>query len=614
MVDPKMPTWLTSRSLPPVYRVRELLDIYMSQVHTVRCFGFLHIPNFMERFQDDDSLYNDRSGLIHIMCALAAPFYYSRAVVASSDHESSLNILFHHAGRGWAASAMQHVFTNFGNLAVECLMAAVLLHEHYLRVGDHAKAFLMSGVVARHVQILQLNVEHDGDVLCEREDAIPWAVKESRRRLFWACYLQDAFIECGIDQLRFISADDVQIQLPCLEDCFIRNKPCLTEMLRQGTVLPFLQGNGDAPVERAKAAENLDLRALYIRGMAIRSRVLKYVKHLGDDIPWNHSVESETMPHFQRFSQELVALESSIPEEMRMKAENTYLYKSSGRLNLYFGLHILLAQTFNDLYRVGVSGLVFPVSATKWIRENAPNDFIESCHRMCASKAVYIATLLDDLYKCQKESMVDMPYAMHAQVCSGVLVTTLASWNDLAEPATSPLLPATSLQEYRQMLESNVRVLQHLRTYMQVDLFLESATQALRRFEKITEQRGVNAEADPDPNGTTENQNPRQFSLDYILNPLGVYPIARTQANDRHKPEQFTSSVASKLSVSSASSRGWESSTDEAMSLDDHDSFQYQGSSLWDWELQTPMLETMGYPTFLEDVFLGHEVVNLRSV
>lgn len=604
-----MPPWLTSRSLPPAQRVRELLDIYMSQVHTVRCFGFLHVPTFMERFQNDDALYSDRSGLIYILCALAAPFYYARAVVASSEQDTTPNMQFHLAGRGWAAAAMQSVFTNFGNLAVECLMTAVLLHEHYLRVGDHAKAFLMSGMVARHVQILQLNVEHDADILCEREESIPWAVKESRRRLFWACYLQDALIECGIDQLRFISAEDVQTQLPCLEDYFIRNKPCLTEMLRQGTVLPFVHENGTSG-ENTRASENLDLRALYIRAMALRSRVLKYVKHLGDDIPWAVSQDTPSSK-FQRLDQELMALESSISDVINMTPENTYLHKSTGRLNLYFGLHILIAQTFNDLYRIGVTSLVFPVSATKWIRENAPSDFLKRCHRMCASKAAYIATLLDDLYKCHKESMVDMPYAMHAQVCSGVLVTTLASWSALGESSCSSLLPGTELHEYRQMLESNVRVLQHLRTYMQVDLFLESATQALKRFDKIAEQRR------PDPSTeeeTADTQNPRQFSLDYILNPLGVYPIARTQANERHKPEQFSTPASARLTMPGAAALRelGSSPEEEAVSLDGSALFQYQGGSFWDWELQTPMLETMGYPTFLEDVFLGHEMVNGR--
>ncbi|KAM0621933.1 hypothetical protein D7B24_005294 [Verticillium nonalfalfae] len=108
---------------------------------------------------------------------------------------------------------MECMFANLGRPTVECLIAAVLLHAQHLRLGDHARALLVSGLVARHVQTLQLNVEHDDDVLCEGPGAIPWAVKESRRRLFWACYLQDVFIECGIAQLRFISPDNFRVTI-----------------------------------------------------------------------------------------------------------------------------------------------------------------------------------------------------------------------------------------------------------------------------------------------------------------------------------------------------------------------------------------------------------------
>jgi hypothetical protein len=156
--------------------------------------------------------------------------------------------------------------------------------------------------------------------------------------------------------------------------------------------------------------------------------------------------------------------------------------------------------------------------------------------------------------------MVDMPYAMHAQICSCVLVTTLVSWSELGEPATSSLLLGTGLFEYRQMLESNVRVLQHLRLYMQVDLLLESATQALKRFDKMTEQTRVASETEAEQ---AENQNPRQFSLNDILNPLGA-------------------------------------GAGEAASLD----------GLWHSEFHNAML---GYPTFLEHGVLGHGMVNVRD-
>jgi len=100
-----------------------------------------------------------------------------------------------------------------------------------------------------------------------------------------------------------------------------------------------------------------------------------------------------------------------------------------------------------------------------------------------------------------------------------------------------------------------------------------------------------------------ENVNPRQFSLDYILNPLGVYPIARTQASDRHKPEEFAAAAATAARPltpsTTASTRG--QSADELMALED----PFPGSGAWDWS-QMPFLESMGYPTFLENEALVH--------
>ena len=43
-----------------------------------------------------------------------------------------------------------------------------------------------------------------------------------------------------------------------------------------------------------------------------------------------------------------------------MTKENLCLLKMTDRHNLYFGLYILLVQTYNDLYRVGMSPNLCP--------------------------------------------------------------------------------------------------------------------------------------------------------------------------------------------------------------------------------------------------------------
>jgi hypothetical protein len=118
----------------------------------------------MERMKNPKTLYSDQSGLVYAICALAAPFYFTEDTGASGSTIQD-NMQFFAAGKGWAEAARQRVFSDSARPGIESLMTEVLLHEHYLRTGDYAKGFMISGHVARHLQVLQLNIECDSDVL-----------------------------------------------------------------------------------------------------------------------------------------------------------------------------------------------------------------------------------------------------------------------------------------------------------------------------------------------------------------------------------------------------------------------------------------------------------------
>ncbi|CRG92368.1 putative transcriptional regulatory protein C1327,01c [Talaromyces islandicus] len=590
-----MPTWLATKNLPSIEHIRELIDIYFAQIHTVRCMGFLHIPSFMERFNDPRNVYSEVSGLIYIMCALAAPFYYAK-LISAGEEDLAVGVRFFDAGKGWAESAMQCVFSNYGNPSMECLMTEILLHEHYLRSGDYTKGFLISGSIARRVQLLHLNMENDYDLLCQKGQT-PWSFKESRRRLLWACYLLDASIECGIDQLRFTSSDDAQIQLPCTDDLFIRNTPCVTEMLPRGKILPFV----DVSLA-TRAADNVDMRGYYIRAIVVRSKILRYVKNMDGEIPWQSNANSQ----FYQLDSELRDLENSITESLKMSPENIYIYKASGRLNLFFGLHILIHQTFNDLYRVGVPKLVSLNSATKWIQDNAPSDFTAICHRTCVSKAVQIGNLLRDLWNCHKPSLVDLPYAVHTQICSSVLVTSLTSWTE-----SEPILPQFSHRDYQDILQTNARILKYLQRYIKADLYYESANQALRRFNSVyfsSPQLGSQGRNSISASSTVIDSadnntgtSPSQFSLEYILNPLGAYPVPHKHIYGRHRSESSESTVEPGLAHSTGRSSPeiYSPATD---SVSSHEEAFFPSP---DWGTEIPIMDGMGYPTFLEQAPVG---------
>lgn len=151
-------------------------------------------------------------------------------------------------------------------------MVAVLLHDHEIRVGRYASAFTLTGVATRMTQALQLNLEYSTNVLEDEPDGGPSnCSKEARRRLMWACYVQDALIGSGIDQLTMFRNSDIKIQLPTHERNFIFQIPSVTELAERGRFLKFL------PEEMIPQhpAENMGIMAHYIRLVEIRKAVLR---------------------------------------------------------------------------------------------------------------------------------------------------------------------------------------------------------------------------------------------------------------------------------------------------------------------------------------------------
>lgn len=572
------PLWLKTTDLPPEKDFNKLIEIYFERVHTVRCLGFLHIPTFMEKLKTPQKAHTEESGILHIMCALAAPFLYSD-ICAQSKEMMNSDLRFYDAGKGWADTALQYSFRNLGSPKLECLATEVLLHEYYLRTGEYSKALILSGQVARHLQLLQLNVECDPNSESHKV-RVSTTTREMRRRLMWACYLLDALIECGVDQLRLISAEDIQVQLPCSEDYFIRGTPCDTELLSPHKLLPVVPKN---------LQSNLDMCAYYIRTISLRAKILKYVKALEGEIPW----QSDTSK-FSLLDGELQNLERSIPDIFKMTTANKYLYKALGRLNLFFGLHILLAQTSNDLHRICVAQLVFPDTSTKWIRDNAPPVFLERCHRMCLNRAVYIAKLLKDLWLFHKPSLIDTSYANHVQICSSVLLTTILSWGQ-----AEPLLPQIESNDYENMLRDNLTILQYLQNYLKVDAYCQSAKEALRRFKKLLPVGTLSNPSHTSKGRLVNDQNVvhSQSSLDYILNPLGTYPLARKQTQDHD-----TANVSSDEVIMSESFDVMIGPQQPAADSSNLGSFGGVVSpSPFDWS-ETLMFDSAGYPTFLDDL------------
>lgn len=262
--------WLHGKHLPEPHDIRDLVEQYFTNIHPLRCFGFLHKPSFMQRLDADRSSNRENDPLLLIVCALGAIF---SAVAHFGLDNPAVTIA---AGSQWAARAQQLVLARLDEITTENLMATVLIHDYELRMSRYGNAFMLSGLTARMAQALQINLEHSTDVLCqEREKDSPGAsTKESRRRLMWCCYITDSFVGSGVDQLTLIKDEDIKIQLPCTERNFLLQNACVVETLQPRQFLRFLPPESlpDHPWD------NMGIRAFYLRHIRIRREALKSVE------------------------------------------------------------------------------------------------------------------------------------------------------------------------------------------------------------------------------------------------------------------------------------------------------------------------------------------------
>lgn len=256
--------------LPPKPQLHSLLEAYFTNVHPLRIFAFVHKPSFMRLLDEGKMTSSADQALLYIMCALGARFY---ALDYSTNNSPLPRELVQTAGAQWAKTAEEMFFADYSTISVTKLKALLLLHDHEARTGNYAGSFLLTGLIVRMAHALQLNIEPSTDIMCKMEDSSSneASLRETKRRLMWACFMVDVWAGSGVDQLTILSERDIKIQLPCNERQFSLQIPCVTECLRRNTILDFIPAD-DIP---EKPSENMGISAYYVRIIDIWQRVLR---------------------------------------------------------------------------------------------------------------------------------------------------------------------------------------------------------------------------------------------------------------------------------------------------------------------------------------------------
>lgn len=238
-------------------------------MHSLRSFGFIHKPSVMQNLENWSSSWyqHQRNALVLIVCALGAKFCASR-YYDDAELAGGLGLA---AGTQWAREAQQLLISGLTSASVESCMAVVLLHEHELRVGNRANAFMLTGLGVRMAQALRINIESPSDVSGAGPQNPSATTKEAKRRLMWSIYIMDSWVGSGVDELTLINEADVRIQLPCSDQSFESQQSCIVEALQPGTYLPFIS----AEDRLQGSVQELDLQGHFIRLVSLRRKVLR---------------------------------------------------------------------------------------------------------------------------------------------------------------------------------------------------------------------------------------------------------------------------------------------------------------------------------------------------
>ncbi|RDW84021.1 uncharacterized protein DSM5745_04347 [Aspergillus mulundensis] len=372
--------WLRSTDLPEKAKVAVLVNNYFAHIHPIRCFAFLHRPSFLQRVDQELAPESSAGALLHIICALGAQFY---ALECSTTTQRLSSKFILRSGSQWAEKAYGMVLKDLDKISVDNLMASQLLYDYALRVGNFTQAFMLGGITARMAQALQINLEYSTDVLC-LEPGLSISAREARRRLMWSCFVTDALLGSGVDQLMLIEERDIKIQLPCNESRFAQEATCVTRTL-DGAVLGFL------PPEIVPVApdENMGIMASFIQHIRIRKQVLRYIKHLDKAMsPWLPNSE------FAMLDKACWDWYNSLPKNLQWSPSTIYARKASSQLGALVLLHCSHYQTLCDLYRLGAPALFKLRSAIEFPPEQS--EFLQKMRLDLYEPARTMATIISE--------------------------------------------------------------------------------------------------------------------------------------------------------------------------------------------------------------------------
>ncbi|KXJ95065.1 fungal-specific transcription factor domain-domain-containing protein, partial [Microdochium bolleyi] len=121
--------------------------------------------------------------------------------------------------------------------SMDSLQAMLLLVTAFTAAGRGRKAYMLMSMAVGMAIALELHREVDAD------SRITLPERETRRRIFWTCYLLDRFMACGSKRPCLISDKTILLRLPCWTPVG-SHVAVEGEFFQRGSNLHYLQGSG----------------------------------------------------------------------------------------------------------------------------------------------------------------------------------------------------------------------------------------------------------------------------------------------------------------------------------------------------------------------------------
>lgn len=170
---------------------------------------------------------------------------------------------------------------------MDSLQAMLLLVTAFTAAGKGRKAYMLMSMAIGMAVALELHREVDASSPITIND------RETRRRIFWSCYLLDRFMACGSKRPCLISDKTILLRLPCWTPNG-SNVSVEGEFFQKGSNLQYLQGSGKK--SQGSSGMLIDIsRILGVTNQYLAAGGIKGDSHF----PWH------SLSHLSRIRQDL---------------------------------------------------------------------------------------------------------------------------------------------------------------------------------------------------------------------------------------------------------------------------------------------------------------------